>query len=472
MALTELKRGRLPTPGAPKGGFLTGHLREWTRDRLGFLTRCAREYGDFVPLRFGPWRSYLLSHPDSIEQVLVTDSRRFRKSYFYRINRALLGNGLLTSEGDFWLRQRRLAQPAFHRNRIAGYGEVMVAYTNRMLDRWQEGETRDILEEMMTLTMEIVAEVLFDADVAEDAREVGVATKVLRDLFSARIDSMLRIPEYLPTPANLRRRREVRRLNRIVYGIIERRRGSWEDRGDLLSTLLHAHDEDGSRMTDEQVRDEVMTLFLAGHETTAIALAWTWYLLARHPEVEAKLQAEIQSVLGDRTPTPADLTKLPYTEMVIWETLRLYPPVWAISREAVTACEVGGHWLPKGATVAISQWILHRDPRYFEHPDDFEPERWQDGLARRLPRFAYFPFGGGQRHCIGSSFAVMEAILILVTVAQQFHLSLAGDRVQPEPSITLRPKGGLRLVLHRRSTQVADRAPEQASAQHRSAEIL
>jgi cytochrome P450 len=472
---------RLP-PG-PRGGFLLGSLREFRRDTLGFFTHLAREYGDCVCFRAAFRRVYLLNHPDLIESVLVTQSHNFIKHYVLRLLRPTMGNGILLSEGDFWLRQRRLVQPAFHRSRINAYGDIMVAYAERMLAGWQHGETRDIHADMMRLTLEIVAKTLFDADVTGQAREVGEALEEGMKTFVRRWKSIYPLPEWIPTPNNLKIKRVSRRLDRIIYRIIQERRASGEDRGDLLSMLLHAQDEDDGggengdrtpeikgpvpvfapgRMTDKQLRDEAMTLFLAGHETTASALSWTWYLLALHPEVEARLGAELREVLGGRAPTVADLPRLRYAEHVVTEAMRLYPPVYAFGREAVRACSLGDFHVPAGMTVVMSQWVVHRDPRYFENPEKFLPERWADGLAKRLPKFAYFPFSGGPRVCIGNTFAMMEAILILATMAQKFRFTLLPDHpVVPRTTVTLRPEHGIKGVLSKKESPslVAASAP-------------
>ncbi len=445
--ISNLKSLALP-PG-PKSRFLIGNFPFGSRDLLGLITSWARQYGDIFYYRAFHFRVYFLNHPDYIEYVLVTHNRNFIKGRGLQANRRLFGNGLLTSEGDFWLRQRRLAQPAFHRDRIAAYGEVMVAYTERMLSTWQDGERRDIHQDMMRLTLEIVAKALFDADVAARVDEVSSALEVLMQENSGG-RMLLPLLRRLPTPGNLRYGRAVERLDRIIYDIIRQRRASGRDAGDLLSMLLHAQDEDGSRMTDRQLRDEAMTLILAGHETTAIALSWTWYLLAQHPEVEAKLLAELCQVLGGRSPRVQDLPRLPYTEMVVKESMRLYPPAYAMARIALEDCEMGGYRVHAKASLVMSQWVMHRDPRYYEEPERFNPERWVNGLEKRLPKFAYFPFGGGPRLCIGAPFAMMEAVL-LATIAPRFRLSLAPDHpVEILPTITLRPKHGIHVVLHRR----------------------
>jgi cytochrome P450 len=417
---------------------------------LGFLSRCARQYGDIVQLRFLGQTFYLLSHPDLIERVLVENSRSFTKTRILRRNGRLLGEGLLTSQGEFWRRQRRLAQPAFHRKRIAAYGEVMAAFARRSLEGWRDGQTIDVHEEMMRLTLEIVAKCLFGADVGAKAKDVGSAMKVaLKDFSSQR--RLIRIPKSIPTPHNFRFERAARRLDKIVHTIIEERRESEEDRGDLLSMLMLAEDESGERMTDKQLRDEVMTLFLAGHETTANALAWTFWLLSLNVAAEARLGEELERVLGGRSPTLADLPRLPYVERVIKESMRLYPPAWVMGREALGEYELGGYRMPAGSTALMSQWVVHRDPRYHHDPQRFDPDRWAAGYEKELPRFAYFPFGGGPRQCIGAGFAMTEARLVLAAVAQRFRMELApGQRVEPYASITLRPKEGIRMTLAER----------------------
>jgi cytochrome P450 len=441
----------LGTPPGPKGHLLGNNLREYARDPLGFLSRCAREYGDVVGLRFMGQNLYLLSDPDLIEYVLVEHNRNFTKTRILKRNRRLLGDGLLTSEGGFWRRQRRLAQPAFHRKRVAAYGEVMVAFAERSLETWRDGQTIDVHEEMMHLTLEIVAKCLFDADVGSQATDVGKAMKVALENFSSQ-RRLVRIPRGVPTPHNIRFEMAARRLDEIVGKIIEDRRKSGDDRGDLLSMLMLAEDEEGGRMTDRQLRDEVMTLFLAGHETTANALSWTFWLLSLSPHAEVELAEELECVLGGRAPTVSDLPDLPYVERVLKESMRLYPPAWVVGREAIAECEVGGYRMPAGTTALMSQWVMHRDPRYHQNPKRFDPDRWMAQYAKALPRFAYFPFGGGPRQCIGAGFAMTEACLILATVAQRFRLDLApGQRVEPYASITLRPKMDIRVSLVERS---------------------
>ena len=440
-------------PPGPKAHWITGVMRDYQNDPLGFVTQCAREFGDIVSARFLYVPCFFIYHPDHIEQVLVTQQRNFIKSVSLQtpFMRRLVGNGLLTSEGDFWRRQRKLAQPAFHRERINAYSQTMTAYTERMIASWQAGETRDVHEDMMQLTLEIVAKTLFDADVTDTAREVGQLLSVIVEPFSYQATFKWILDNRLPTPMNRRFHRTAQRLDEIVFGIINERRANKTDRGDLLSMLLAAQDEDGSQMNDQQLRDEAMTLFLAGHETTALAMSWTWYLLAQHPEVEAKLLAEIESVLGGRTPTIADLPALKYAEQIIKEALRLYPPAYAMGRQVVQDFALGGYRIPAKSQIFFFQYVTHRDPRFFTEPEEFKPERWTEDFVKQLPRYAYFPFGGGPRLCIGISFAMMETVLLLTTIAQKFRLQLApGQTITPLPGITLRPGKGIKMILEKR----------------------
>jgi cytochrome P450 len=422
-------------------------------DPLGYFTGIVREYGDVVGLRVFNFRILLINHPNDIEDVLVNHPRKFIKGRVLQANKRVFGKGLLTSEGDFWLRQRRLAQPAFHRARIAGYGSTMVEYTERLLDEWQDGEERDIHKEMMRLTLQIVGKTLFDADVEHDAQDVGKSLELLLEI-GADFRRTLFVPQWLPTPTNLRKERAIRLIEKVLYRIIAEKRASGRDAGDLLSMLLAAQDEDGSRMTDQQLRDEAITLFLAGHETTANTLSWTWWLLAQNPAVEAKLHAELRTVLGGRAPTLEDLPKLIYTNHVITESMRLYPPAWGTARTAIEDHEIAGYAVPKGSGVSFAQWTVHRDARWYDAPEEFRPGRWEGDLLKRIPKFAYFPFGGGPRQCIGNSFALMESVLTLATIAQRYRFRLVeGHPVVPLASITLRPRYGIRVVLEARSAR-------------------
>jgi cytochrome P450 len=447
-------RAKLKFPPGPSTG-----LKRWSLgplnngDPLKYFTGLMREYGDIVSLRVLNFRILLLNHPDHIEDVLVNHPRKFVKGRVLQANKRVFGRGLLTSEGDFWLRQRRLAQPAFHRARIASYASTMVEYTERLLHDWQDGEERDIHKEMMRLTLQIVGKTLFDADVERDAQEVGKSLELLLEL-GANFRRTIFIPHWLPTPTNLRQERAIRQIEKVLYRIIAEKRASGRDSGDLLSMLLAAQDDDGSRMTDQQLRDEAITLFLAGHETTANTLSWTWWLLAQNPAVEAKLHAELRTLLAGRAPSLDDLPKLVYTNHIITESMRLYPPAWGTARTAIEDHEIAGYAVPKGSGVSFAQWTVHRDARWYDAPEEFRPERWEGDLLKRNPKFAYFPFGGGPRQCIGNSFALMETALTLATIAQQYRFRLAeGHPVVPLASITLRPRYGIRVVMESRSAK-------------------
>jgi cytochrome P450 len=437
-------------PPGPQGSTFAFIFGERRRDPLGFFTKLTRDFGDVSTLQLFNFRTLFINHPDDIEDVLVTKARKFEKGRVMKANMRLFGQGLLTSEGDFWLRQRRLAQPAFHRARVAAYGETMVRYAERAMRNWRSGEIRDIHEDMMQITLQVVGKTLFNADLAHDTREVGDTLEILLKL-AADFGKSILIPLWVPTPRNLRARLGIRRIEKIIYRIIMQRRAEGGDTGDLLSMLLAVQDEDGSRMTDTQLRDETITLFLAGHETTANALSWTLWLLAQSPEVERKFHAEIDAVLGGRVPFVEDMPKLVYTSHVLSESMRLYPPAWGMARLVREEVEVAGYKLVPGNGVACAQWVVHRDPRWFDEPERFFPERWEGDLAKRLPRFAYFPFGGGPRQCIGNSFALMEATLILATIAQKFRFRLVENHpVKPLASITLRPAHGIRAALEAR----------------------
>jgi cytochrome P450 len=362
-----------------------------------------------------------------------------------------VGNGLLTSEGDFWLRQRRLAQPAFHRQRIGTYGEVMVQFTDRMLSSWRPGEIRDIHSDMMRLTLEIVVKTLFNADVSNDADRVRTTLSEIVKPFASQATLKWIMDNRLPTAGHRRFFRAAHDIDSIVYRIISERRRSKRDEGDLLSMLLQAHDEDdGGTMTDRQLRDEVMTIFLAGHETSALTLSWAWWLLALNPNVEKRFHNELDQVLNGRLPTLADFPRLRFTEMIAKESMRLYPPAFGLGREAVADCEIGGYHVPARSQVFMFQWATQRDPRFFYEPDEFRPERWNEG-DQTLPKYAYFPFGGGPRACIGNYFAMIEIVLLLASIGQRFRLKLANERpVELFPAMSLRPRGPINLMLEQR----------------------
>ncbi len=440
-------------PG-PKGRFLLGSLIEVSGDWLGFYSKCAEEYGDVVRVHLAHVPVYLLTHPRDIETVLATNAGNFTKSADYRALARVLGKGLLTSEGDFWKRQRSLIQPAFHRQSILAYGAVMTRAADRMLDSWQEKRERNIHQDLMRVTLEIVAQCLFGAEVADAAERVGKAMEVVTDRFITNASLAMLFRFDIPVLFARREWRAIRELNEIIGSIIRERSSSNQPREDLLDMLLRARDADGNPMSAGQVRDEAMTLFLAGHETTAIALSWACYLIAQNPHIEAKLTEELQAVLGGRVPTPEDLPRLRYTEMVLKETMRLYPAVWGIGRRALQDCEFGGYRVPTGSNIFILQWRTQRDPRFFPDPERFDPERWREDPVRsgKIPRFAYFPFGGGPRTCVGASFAMMEATLLLAMIQQRFHLeTVTGHPIEIFASVTLRPKHGIRVIPQRRA---------------------
>ena len=430
------------------------------RDPLTFLTRAARRYGDVVEFSLGGGRAVLLAHPDDIRDVLVTNGRLFHKGRGLQRARLLLGEGLLTSEGEFHLRQRRLASPAFHRARVESYAHTMAAYAHRRAESWHDGQSLDVVREMAAYTLAVVGKTLFDADIEGEAHEIGEALSASIAAFNFMTLPMGELLMRLPFPAVRRFEKARDRLDATIYRMITERRASGEDRGDLLSMLLLAHDTegDGGGMSDVQLRDEAMTLLLAGHETTANALSWTWLLLARHPEVEARLHAEVDALNG-ALPTGADLARLPFTRAVIAESMRIFPPAWVIGRTALVDYPVRDRVIRKGSLVLVSQWVTHRDPRWWDDAESFTPERWLGAEGRepgksggqRGGRFAYFPFGAGTRVCIGEQFAWMEATLALATFAQRWRLNLgAGHEVQPQAIITLRVRHGLPMTVHAR----------------------
>jgi cytochrome P450 len=443
-------------PPGPTARFPGDILLRSRGDLLGFLGEISREHGDAVSFHIGRQPYVLLNHPDLIRDVLVTHQRSFAKGRALEEARRVLGNGLLTSEGEFHLRQRRLAQPAFHRDRVAGYGDTMVHYALRTRDRWEDGGTVDMHAEMMRLTLGVVGKTLFDADVEGDAEQVGRALEDTLAAFSFTMLPFGALLEKLPLPASRRFARARRTLDAMIYRMIAERRASGQDHGDLLSMLMKARDvdDDGGGMSDEQLRDEAMTLFLAGHETTANALTWTWYLLSQHPDVARRLEQETDA-LGE-VPTFTDLARLPYTRQVVAESIRMYPPAYAIGRRALHAYSFGEFSVPARTIILVSPYLQHHDARWFPDPERFLPERWTAEAAAARPKFSYFPFGAGTRVCIGEQFAWSEAILMLATLAQRWSAALVpGHPIALQPRITLRPKHGMRMTVHRRASSSA-----------------
>jgi len=439
-----------------------GPLFAFRRDPIAFLMSAAREFGDIGHFKAGSQHYFLVNDPEHIKDILVTHHAYFKKGRGLERAKAMLGNGLLTSEGEFHHRQRRLAQPAFHRDRVARYAEIMVNYADRMQrERWRDGETFDIAREMMHLTLAIVGKTLFDTETEAEAERVRQALSETMKRFNRFMLPFAEFLDRLPLPGNRHYHQARNVLDSIVYRIIDERRRSGQDRGDLLSMLLAAQDEesDGGQMTDAQLRDEAITIFLAGHETTANALTWTWYLLSEHPEIEARLHDELDTALHGRTPGVDDVPRLRYTEMVVTESIRLYPPAWIMGRRALKDYRLASYIVPAGSIVIMSPYVMQHDARYFPDPTRFDPDRWTPEARASRPQFSYFPFGGGPRRCIGEGFAWMEAIMVLATLAQKWRLRHIPDHpVALQPVITLRPKHGMQMVLKNRTDTAANTA--------------
>ena len=445
-------------PPRPKG-LLRGYV-SMLRDPPGFALQCRRELGQVADLSLLGMRMVLIHDPALIEHVLLKDQHLYIKDALTRGLDEVVGNGLLVSEGDFWKRQRRLMQPAFHQRRIAEYARTMVTETQSMLEGWSDGEARDLHADMMTLTLRIVARALFGSGISDaDAGRVETAIAEIMRRYLGIFGSGIVLPLAVPTPGARRFRRQIAALDRILLEIIRARRAgagrdAGSERGDLLDMLLEMQDEDGTRMTDSQLRDECMTLFLAGHETTALNLTYAFHLLGHHPDARDRLEQELADVLGGREPEMADLPRLPFTRAVVNEALRLYPPAWSIGREPTEDVTLGDYPIAAGTQIWIAPWVTHREPEHFPEPEAFRPERWLDGLDKRLPRYVFMPFGGGPRICIGNAFAMTEAVLALATIAQRFELEPTGGReLELVPSVTLRPKGGLPVRVRTRTAQ-------------------
>jgi cytochrome P450 len=448
-------RERDERPPGPR--YLTPFLvgREMRRDPLAFVGRLFRDHGDASLLRMGPVAAYMFFHPDDVKHVLQENHANYVKGPIVARVKILIGEGLFTSEGAFWRRQRRLVQPAFHRERIAGFVDTMVRCTADRLDAWEprvaSGTPFDVAAEMSALTLTIVGRALFGRDLSGEAAAAGAALGTALEFCAERALTYLTAPLLLPTAKNRAFRRARRVLDTLVYQMIEARRRSGKESGDLLGMLMAARDEEtGERMTARQLRDEVMTFLLAGHETTAVALTWTWYLLFRHPEMADRLHREVTAALGTRPPTLADLPQIPLARMVVEEAMRLYPPVWGIGRQAIAPDTIGGYRLPAGAVINLSPWITHRHPGFWDEPDRFDPDRFTPERVRTRHRFAYFPFSGGPRLCIGETFALIEAQLIVAMLMQRYRLVVVpGAVVEPEPHLTLRARGGLPVTAER-----------------------
>jgi cytochrome P450 len=457
-------------------------LREFLHDPIKTLQSIAYKYGDISYFKLGRQHVYLINNPDYIEKVLVYDHRNFTKGKRLQLAKALLGEGLVTSEGDLHTRQRRIIQPIFHPKQIATYGKFIIDYASSLKQKWKDGDTRDILKEMMQLTLSIICKSVLNYDVGSEAEYVGKDLTICRN-YSKRLQSPLgQVVNRIPILPNVKGAKKAKEdLDKLIYGLIKERRESYENESDnknyddLLTRLLHTQDDivtkssqtdrgksisnasitgtTASGMSDKQVRDEVMTIFIAGHETTANALTWTFYLLAQNSDIEKKLLDELDTVIDvNRTPTVDDISKLKFTDNVFRESMRLYPPVWSIGRYVDNDYTLGKYTIPSGSTIMMSQYVMHHDPRFYHEPERFDPERWRSEAKSTTPRFSYFPFGGGIRGCIGESFAWMEGILVIATIVRQWKMRLvSGHRVELDPAITLRPRYGMQMKLERRN---------------------
>lgn len=438
-------------PLGPRGTLVAGNLSDFARDPLGFLERASRDYGPVASFRFGRTRAIFVSDPALIEEVLVKRRDSFMKARALRALSRLFGNGLLTSEGEYWRRQRRLAQPAFHPGSMNGHAAVVVTRASRVFDKWKDGDQIDFHASMKDLLMAIVAESLFGAEVAEKASGIGAALESTMDRYAGRRGVARFAPDWLPLAETRRYLAGVAALEEFVRDVVADRRRSGDKRKDLLAMLLSARNEDGTGMSDSQIRDEAITLFVGGFDTPALAMSWTWYLLSKNPKAAAKLVDEVDRVLAGRSPDMDDISHLVYTQQVVKESMRLYPPAWLLSREAREDTTVGGHPVARGVHVMMSPWVMHRDERFFDNPLKFDPDRWESSVAAKLPRFAYFPFGGGPRVCIGAAFAMMETTLILAMLAQRFRFSVSdAAAITPRPTMTLRPAEGVPVAISRR----------------------
>jgi cytochrome P450 len=444
-------------PGPHTGFFDLSLAKRLQTERLDYPLELARTYGDFVHFRLGPVHLYFANHPDLVREVLVTRGKSFRKlPRLIRCLREVDGNGLVLSEGDFWLRQRRLVQPAFNVKRFDGYAKTIVDCARQAVDSWSPGSELNVPLAMRRLTLAIVARTLFGADISGSEEALGAATETISEIVTVQTGRMIQLPIWIPTAENRRKRQAIEVVDRVIRRIIRERRVSGEDRGDLLSMLLAAVDEegDGTGMSDEQVRNESITLFNAGHDTTASALTWTWYLLATHPEIAERVREEAQTVLRGRRAAYADMPALAYTTRVVKESMRLFPPTWAlIPRVATQSLTIGGYELPKGAWVYMYPWVLHRDPRFFPDPERFDPDRFAPDRADSIPQHAYIPFGAGPHVCIGNTFATMEMALALATIVPRCRLTFPADHppVVPEALIAIRPRDGLTLRLEQQT---------------------
>jgi cytochrome P450 len=462
--------GAPPAPG-PEGHCLLGSVRELTADWLGYLGACEEQYGGIVRFKM-PWPMkpiILVSDPSAIEQVLLRDPQSFGKAKTQLEARVVLGDGLVLAQGEKWRRLRRMDAPAFHRARIASYAEHMAACAEEMVNSWQHDTVRDMFVDANALGLRIVASTLFGVRVKEDAEEASRALGETLAVFDEYFGSRYRIPLSIPTPKGLRVRRASKALYRFVDGVIAKRRASGEDLGDLLSQFIGARDEDGSAFSHQELREEAMNMFVAGTETTSNASAWTLYLLARHPEIAARVRAEIDSVVGDAPLTMDNVVRLSFLEKVVKESLRLYPPAWLIPREALRDYDLGGYRIERGSQLFLVSYLVHHNRHLYTDPECFNPDRWTDELQEKLPRFGYMPFGGGKRFCIGATFALLDVPVVVAAILRKYELEATSTVPKPRPGFSLRPHGGvpLRVLRRREKAQAVLRpAPSAPAAAH------
>jgi cytochrome P450 len=437
-------------PPRLNGRLISGSYFDFFQNQLEFLSNCAEKYGDVVRFRFFFIPVYLINHPDLIEEVFSKNSANFRKAKTVRMpsQKMLFGNSLLVSEGEFWLQQRRAIQPAFHQNFINDYSKIVIETTRDFIKDWNEGEVRLINEDLVDLTFAVASKAFFGIDGSREKEIIRELVNLNKSIFSTQNRFSWFWDNFLPTAKRRRFSKAVREVNRLISDLIQERRAQNSEKKDLLSVLLSIKNGETEGLTEKQLRDEIITIFIAGHETTAVTLSWIWVLLSQNPAEFLKLKSELEKVLNGRTPNFTDLPKLEQTYRIIKESLRLFPPNRSTAREAIRDCQIGNYFIPAGAQVVMPQWVVHRDKRFFDLPDEFIPDRWTNEFEQKLPKYAYFPFGGGGRICIGRSFAMMETALILVAIAQKFEITLdEQDEIEPLPLVLLRPKKDLRVTL-------------------------
>lgn len=443
-------------PPGPKGLPLLGSSYHYFTDILGFLTHMRKTYGEIAFFRLGKRNIYMVSDPEIVKDVLVTNNKNFSKSRALKRAKMVVGEGLLTSEAEVHLKHRRMIQPVFLQRRISKYASVMSEHSHRISEKWHDGQILDMHKEMMKLTFSIVVKTLFNSDIEKDPDEIGAALTDVMKQFTRLVFPFSEYLDKLPLPGVKKCNDALASLDRTIYEFISERRGNEDKYDDLLSLLLSVRSEDSESegFSDQQIRDEAITLFIAGQETTANSLSWSLYLISRHPGIDVRLHEEISSVLSGRLPSMDDYNKLQYTRMVFTEAMRLYPPAWTVVRRALSDYHLKDYIVPQGDDIFMSQYVIQRDPKYYPEPLEFRPERWENDYMKTIPKFAYYPFGGGPRLCIGEGFAWMEGVLVLAIILQNWKMNLVDNKpVKPDPLITLRPKGGLKMRLEKRVSQ-------------------